>query len=215
MLWLNPKKTVSIDMDVAKVLSPQAAKKINGNLVPIRSGHLCLCLSFSISFFLSHQFEGSHFYIKPPKTFFHRFYAVAAQNVCLSHCGCIRLSENRECEQKASTIQRRLLLSKEIVNIPNKEMQLAGPKCDIFQFDFYFTLCIAFRLRFHREIEKQKPVDCRWMYVRALCLWIQYGVRDVCVVCMNKMHAMHRQRNIELQKNRNSYSIMPSLCLCP
>lgn len=161
MLWFNPKKTVSIDMDVAKVLSPQAAKKINGNLVPIRSGHLCLCLSFSISFFLSHQFEGSHFYIKPPKTFFHRFYAVAAQNVCLSHCGCIRLSENRVCEQKASTIQRRLLLSKEIVNIPNKEMQLAGPKCDIFQFDFYFTLCIAFRLRFHREIEKQKPVDCR------------------------------------------------------
>lgn len=94
-------------MDVAKVLSPQAAKKINGKFLydTIWSSLQCFLYSFDLNLF-------QHTY-PPTQTneefFFQSLYAVTEQNFCLSHCGCTRLSENRVSKQKRpATMQRSL-----------------------------------------------------------------------------------------------------------
>lgn len=121
MLWLNPKKPYLLTWLWQRFCYRKRQKR----LMVIRNDTICLSLSFSfllLSFLVS----------------FHKhFMRLIWNNFCSSRRGFIRLSENRVCEQKASAVQRSMHLSKEIFEIPNKEMQSAG-EWDIFQIDFYY-----------------------------------------------------------------------------
>lgn len=91
---LTRKKLVSFDIDVWQRFCHHKRLK---RLMDIRYDMIWSSLYASLPL-ISFKYTSTH----TTKTFFLSFYAVAAQNFCLTRCGYTRLSENRVCEQKTN-----------------------------------------------------------------------------------------------------------------
>lgn len=191
-------------MDVAKVLSPQAAEKING---PFERYDLVKSLLFAL------PLDSPKLLQKPSEDFFLSFHAVAVLNVWISCCGCTRF-KFKSCEaNKGPQPHNANRFASVNGNRQHSEQRnaIGLAKCDIFQIDFYYWICmyVAMRPRSHKQPEKESLMDSRTHCVVTCTTWYMVYA----FACIEFMQCT--RGNIELQSNRNSYSIMPSLCLCP
>lgn len=176
-------------MDGAKVLSPQAAEKING---PFERYDLVKSLLFAL------PLDSPKLLQKPSEDFFLSFHAVAVLNVWISCCGCTRF-KFKSCEaNKGPQPHNANRFASVNGNRQHSEQRnaIGLAKCDIFQIDFYYWICmyVAMRPRSHKQPEKESLMDCRWMFAHTLCGYMYYMVHGICV-CMHRIHAMHARKH--------------------
>lgn len=143
-------------MDVAKVLSPQAAEKING---PFERYDLVKSLLFAL------PLDSPKLLQKPSEDFFLSFHAVAVLNVWISCCGCTRF-KFKSCEaNKGPQPHNANRFASVNGNRQHSEQRnaIGLAKCDIFQIDFYYWICMLCTSQWDHDLTSNRRKSLSWI----------------------------------------------------